>query len=77
MELNMTRSQKDEEKEDLKEDFRRGSGSSLVFYGGYIKKRDLDVFRKILYRSTRGNMFANYFELKISASDTLKSHSNF
>lgn len=42
----------------------------MIFYGGYIKNEDKDMFNKVLFRSTRGMVFVKFFALDVAKHDT-------
>ena len=48
----------------------------LNYQVGVIEVKNLLKFQKALFRSTRGNVFANYFQIKTNQSENLKTYLN-
>ena len=49
---------------------------SLCYLGGSIAKVDQQRFKKLMFRTTRGKAFTQFFDMEVSPEDKLKGMGN-
>jgi hypothetical protein len=42
----------------------------MIYYGGYIKEAEVNLFKKVLFRSSRGQVHTHFFKLDVKQHDT-------
>jgi hypothetical protein len=42
----------------------------MIYYGGYIKETEVSLFKKVLFRSSRGQVHTHFFPLSVSKHET-------